>query len=100
MAAPPGTAPPAVPDGYGTNARMTVDHVPDQCRRRIPRAAVAEEGRLPIRALQRRAVETDPFLAQPKRGERGAIARIHAPGIQFVDGLAIGIVIDPGGADR
>src|SRR5216683_3294901 len=52
MAAPPGTVLPAVPDGYRTNARMAVDHVPDRCRRRIPRAAVAEEGRLPIRALQ------------------------------------------------
>src|SRR5256885_6197724 len=96
---PPGPAPPAVPDGHRTNGRMTVDHIADRCRRRIPRAAVAEERGLPVRTLQRRAVKTDPFLAQPERRERGAVPGVEAPGVQFVDRPPIGIVVDPGGAD-
>src|SRR5467141_4702648 len=79
---------------------MAVDHIADRCRRRIPCSAVAEERGLPVRTLQRRAVEADPFLAQPKCGERGAVAGVEAPGIQFVDRPAIGIVIDPGSTDR
>src|ERR1700694_3259623 len=100
MAAPPGTVLPAVPDGHGTDSRMAVDDIADRCRRRIPRSAVAEEGGLSIRALQRRAVQANPFLAQPERGERRAVPGVEAPGIQFVDRPAVGIVIDPGGADR
>src|SRR5205807_1388960 len=66
VTAPPGTALPAVPDGHRTDGRMGVDDVADRCRRRIPRAAIAEERGLPVRTLQRSAVKTDPFLAQPE----------------------------------
>src|SRR5437868_10270657 len=69
VTAPPGTALPAVPDGHRTNGRMGVDRIADRCRRRIPRAAVAEERGLPVRTLHRRAVKTDPFLAQSERRE-------------------------------
>src|SRR6202521_5983649 len=101
VAAPPGTALPAVPDGHRADGRMTIDDIADRCRGRIPRSAVAEEGGLPIRALQRRAVEAAPFLAQPKRGERGAVPSVETPGIEFVDGPAVGVVIDSrGAADR
>src|SRR5439155_11844251 len=100
VAAPPGTALPAVPDGRGTHRRMAVDHIADRCRRRIPGSPVSEEGGLPVRTLQGRTVEADPFLAQPECGERGAVPGVEAPGIQFVDRPSIGIVVDSGRTHR
>src|SRR3984893_13167194 len=45
-------------------------------------------------------MEDDSLLAQPKGRERGAIAGVETPGIEFVDCPAIRVVIDPRRADR
>src|ERR1700737_1411920 len=53
VSAPPGAAPPAVPDGHGTNCRMTIDDIADRGGGRIPAAAIAKERRLAIRPFER-----------------------------------------------
>src|SRR5919201_4549273 len=100
VSAGPGSVLPTVPDRHGTDARSAVDPITDGSRGRIPAAAVAEEGRLPARACQRRAVEDDPLLAESECRERRAVSGIEPPGIQPVGRPAIRVVVDPGGAHR